>query len=1013
MLIMPMKFVLSFFSILALSCASLSAQVIVNEVVTSNSAYLDEDGDSPDWLELHNTGTETVDLSGYHLSDQANQPRKWRISSLELGAGAYALIWASDKDRSSASTFRTLVNRGDLFRYLVPTGPVPAGWVDNNFNDAAWSSGPSGFGYGDGDDATNLPSGTISVFLRRTFNVDNPGDVEALYFDIDYDDGFVAYLNGTEIARANMEGERPGWDALATDFLEPRIVFEAAPVRYLVPDPATLLRSGENVLSIQGHNVNEFSSDLTFIPFLTASFRGISQQGVPPPAVLSLPAGANLHTNFRLSAEGETVYLNDRDGNPVDNLPAIGLPANHSVGIPGNGGLARFFRATTPGAANPNDGFEGVIGDRVSFSHPGGLTGPLTVSLRGASAGNVIHYTLDATEPTTLSPVYNQPIPVDANQVIRAAIFRAAYLPSPVATATYLIGPDHDLPVVSLVTEPDNFFHPVTGMYVLGEGYEGGFPFFGSNIWKDTEHPVSFTLYEPEVQTRFNFDGGVKIFGAYSRGQDQRSFSIFARGRYGASEMEYPFFPERDYDKFQALVIRNSGNDNTITQLRDAVLTSLMAGSALDFQANRPVATYINGEYWGLYNLREKVNEHFLASLHNIEADDVDIVELNGQAIHGSADEYNALVDYIRTNPISQDVHYNYVADRIDLDNYIQYQAAQIYFDNRDWPGNNIKYWKHRQGKWRWILFDTDFGAAIWDANAAEVNTLAFALNAFGPNWPNPPWSTLLFRRMITNEAFRHRFINQLADEMNSRFLPTPVTRHINQRADVVASEMPRQAERWGQVSGNWNAQVERMRDFFRRRPARMKDFVQQQFNLPAVHRLRISILDTEQGYVQVNSLTIEDNSWGGDYFQEVPIRVTAISREGYQFARWELDATSTEAELELDMASALTLRPVFVDRTTSVTEPGAKLSSVTNLKFSPNPSDGHLRLAFTVRATTALTATLHDALGREVRRFFATTFGAGPQVQSFDVTALVAGAYYIHLSEQNGGTAVMKWVLR
>jgi hypothetical protein len=192
-----------------------------------------------------------------------------------------------------------------------------------------------------------------------------------------------------------------------------------------------------------------------------------------------------------------------------------------------------------------------------------------------------------------------------------------------------------------------------------------------------------------------------------------------------------------------------------------------------------------------------------------------------------------------------------------------------------------------------------------------------------------------------------------------------------------------------------------------------MKDFVQQQFNLPAVHRLRISILDTQQGYVQVNSLTIEDNSWGGDYFQEVPIRVTAIPREGYQFARWELDATSTEAELELDMASALTLRPVFVDRTTSITEPGAKLSSVTNLKFSPNPSDGHLRLAFTVRATTALTATLHDALGREVRRFFTTTFGAGPQVQSFDVTALVAGAYYIHLSEQNGGTAVMKWVLR
>lgn len=1013
MLIMPTNLHQTFLALFVFIAAALPAQVIINEVVTSNSVHFDEDGDSPDWIELYNTGTETVDLTGYHLSDRENQPRKWRIGNLQIAAGEYALIWASDKDRNAASTFRTLVNRGDFFRYHVPTGPVPETWIDNDFN-AAWSSGPSGFGYGDGDDATNLPAGTTSVFLRRSFNLVDPADVTALLFDIDYDDGFVAYLNGTEIARANIEGDRPSWDALATTFLEPRIIFDAAPLRFDIPNPAALLRAGENVLCIQGHNVNATSSDLTFIPFLTASFRGLSQQGVPPPAVLRLPAnGTSLHTNFRLSAAGETVYLNDPEGNPVDNLPAIALPANHSVGIPGNSGPARFFRQTTPGARNPDEGFVGVITDRVTFSHPGGLTGPRAVSLGGAAPENTIRYTLDATEPTAASPAYDQPIQVDTNQVIRAAIFRPGYLPSPIASATYLLGLNHDLPVVSLVTEPDNFFHPVTGMYVLGEGYEGAFPYFGSNIWEDTEHPVHFTLYEAEGQTRFQFNGGVKIFGNYSRGNDQRSFSLFARGRYGATELEYPLFPQRDYDTFQAVVLRNSGNDNIITQLRDAVLTSLMAGSAVDFQANRPVATYINGDYWGLYNLREKINEHFLASLHDVDADDIDLVELNGQAVHGSADGYNALIDYVRENPVSQEVHYNYVADQIDLDNYIQYQAAQIYFDNRDWPGNNIKYWKHREGKWRWILFDTDFGAAIWDINAAEVNTLGFALDAAGPNWPNPPWSTFLFRRMITNETFRHRFVNQLADEMNSRFLPTPVIQHINERADAVVNEMPNQAARWGQVGGSWNAQVERMRNFFVRRPARMKAYIQEQFGLPAVHRLRLSISDTEQGYVQVNSLTIEDNSWGGDYFQEVPIRVTAVPREGYQFVRWELDATSTDAELELNMTSALTLRPVFVDQITSVGEARNTLRLVNELQVSPNPSAGEFRLAFTVLGTTELTATLHDGLGREVRRLFTTTFGAGPQVQGFDVTALAAGTYYVHLSERGGGTTVLKWVRR
>jgi len=141
-------------ALLALSTFTLSAQVRLNEAVSSNANYFDEDGDSPDWFELYNSGTEAVDLTGYTLSDKADNPGKWTIGSLSLEANSYALIWASGKDRPLVSGYRTYVDRGDIVQYLLPTGPVPSDWATLGFDDSAWQSGPTGIGYGDGDDST-------------------------------------------------------------------------------------------------------------------------------------------------------------------------------------------------------------------------------------------------------------------------------------------------------------------------------------------------------------------------------------------------------------------------------------------------------------------------------------------------------------------------------------------------------------------------------------------------------------------------------------------------------------------------------------------------------------------------------------------------------------------------------------------------------------------------------------------------------------------------------------------
>jgi len=171
-----------------------SQSIVINEVQASNSSFLDEDGDTPDWIELRNTTASTVILQDWYLSDNRDNLSKWNFSNLSLNANDYLLIWASKKDRKELSFAQAVITEGDDFKYLVPNSPLPNEWNTLAFNDAAWNEGPSGFGYGDNDDNTVLPAGTISVFVRKKFSIADINKINSLLFNIDYDDGYVENL---------------------------------------------------------------------------------------------------------------------------------------------------------------------------------------------------------------------------------------------------------------------------------------------------------------------------------------------------------------------------------------------------------------------------------------------------------------------------------------------------------------------------------------------------------------------------------------------------------------------------------------------------------------------------------------------------------------------------------------------------------------------------------------------------------------------------------------------------
>lgn len=898
--------------------AEINAQSVrINEVSASNSIYFDEDGDTPDWIEIYNYGSQTVSMNNWGLSDDVLELDKWIFPNVSLAPESYLLLWASSKDRS-ISYATTLINQGDNFKYLIPSSEPNANWVNLDFDDSSWSQGDSGFGYADQDDETIIPYGTISVYLRKPFNISDLENLNSLILDIDYDDAFVAYLNGVEVARANINGNPPTYNSGAIQQHEALMYNGGTPDRFVIADPTSFLIEGENILTIQAHNISNTSSDFTLIPFLSAVFSSPNEIGTTPPEILQL-SSSELHTNFKISSNLETITLSNSSGEIIDQLTVENLPPDTSLGVNANNLDLVIYSETTPGYQNSNNYFSGAIVESVTFSNNGGfLSESISLSLSGNSSGQVIRYTIDATTPTENDLIYSSPIQISNNSIIRARIFQTNYLPSIISSKSYVFDDVPDINTIFLTTDPENLFDEETGIYVFGETgtYDTWVPYFGANFWEDWERPVHFSYYNSETnEVESEFDGGLKIFGGWSRGQNaQRSLALFARRQYGYSKFEESFFDELSYNDFQSLVLRNSGQDWIRSSIKDATLTSLMRGSGLDFQEHNAVSTYINGEYWGLYNMREKNNEHMLASKHNIDADEITILTNNAEVLEGSNTDYNNLINYVASIDLSIDANFEYVRDRVDLENYALYQAANIYYNNTDWPGNNIKFWSHPNGKWRWIMYDTDFGfGPWWNPGNFWEDTLSFALEPNGPDWPNPAWSTLLFRKLTSNIGFRNLFINRYADEINTRFLAVNIKDHIDILHNNINSEIPYHYERWDSDPNLATYYKDAMREFADQRPFYAKEHIKAKFDLPNYHELTISNYDTNEGFVKVNNnLKIQESSWEGDYFETVPVQLKAIPEAGYEFSHWGGESNSTDDIIYVDLTDDAEVIPYF-----------------------------------------------------------------------------------------------------
>jgi len=892
---------------------------------------MDRDAEYSDWIEMTNVSNDTFDLTGFWLSDDFSEPQRWSIPELKIAPGEYEVIFCSGKDyRDRGFFWETIIDENSNWKYADNNSglDIPENWREMSAT-LNWPSGPSGFGYGDDDDQTIIES-TTGLAIRKLFYIETPENIAAMVLHVDYDDGFIAYINGIEIARDNVCCEYPPLSQLAIGNHEAQIYQGGFPSEFPVDDWQYIINDGYNIIAIQVHNVTENSSDMTIRPFLSiAHYEPDSSYEISSFLLgeLGSQSWGHYHTNFKLDGDGEEIILSDPNGIGIDSRQFDEIPTDISFGRTLDDiEVWAYFDIPTPLEPNGDESFLGITETPVIFPGGGFFIGDTEIQIESTAENSNIFYTIDGTIPTQSDELFNSFI-VQGTTTARFRAFKEGYLPSKTVTHTYFDeSAINSLPVISIVTDPEHFFDDETGIYVLGNEATDWFPFWGANWWSDCPHsnmraygcdnwerPIHIEFFEPNGSLGFGLDAGVRIHGHWMRGLPQKSLAVIARGQYGSDKIEHQIFPNIPLNEFKSILIRQSGNDWSSTMIRDGIGAVMARKIDLDYQEHRQAIVYINGEYWGIHNVREKINERYISDHHNVDLDNLDLVEnsYGTWANYGSTDNWFELIDFLSSSDLSIDSNYQALQDWVDIQEWINYLVIELYAANNDWIGGNYKRWYNNDGKWRFILNDLDAGFNQYPEEYNPPDENIFDNESLSGSGPDQIGSFIEYHSMMTNPDFRRKFINTFADLFNTLFEPNNFSSIVDSLKEVIEPEMPAHIERWANTCpfcpGNWIGDGINSMDEWYEELDRLYDFttvrnevgwynILEEFDLDGFVYVILEENNNE-GSIKINSINPSEYPWTGKYFQGNSITVSALPNPGFEFLNWTINGVTVIEE--------------------------------------------------------------------------------------------------------------------
>ncbi len=940
--------------------------IYINEVMASNSGYYhDINGDDGDWFELINYGTQDVDLAGLYLSDDPNNLGKWEIPARTLTPNEIIIFWADNADMTDDNnemhTNFKLSSSETLYLAHVDSisiiDSIPVAVIGENAamarkwdNIALWE-----------ETLTPTPNNRNEL----SYNLNQAIFINEICSD-----------NGSIIT--DIEGDYSDW--------------------------IEIWNQKDYPINLRGFGLTDDITQLDKWLFPNTILEANSYMLIWCSSNDSLYSNSELHSNFKISGAGEDIALSFINSQVIDEVDAIYIPEDNSYGrISNHTSYFAIFTSPTPGIINESDAFP-ILEECSVDINAGFYEETQVVTLTNPNANGTIYYTLDGSTPTESSNVYTGPltiasrmneanvlseirttIPVSSSEyqqendfwvspqaliekatVLKCLVMGEGYDPSQVVTKTYFVGQGittrFDLSVMSISTDYENFFGDDSGIYVPGSGFVDG----GQDEWQESNYYQSGIEWEREVYLEY-FDAGLelsmsrkagaRIHGGASTRRNRKSLRLYARDEYGGDSFEYQLFPDNNQTEFHKFIVRNSGQDSNKTNFRDAYIHTLAKGTNINTMDYKPIVLFLNGEYWGLHNIRNRFDEDHVEEVYGVSQDEVDIIAYANSFVteNGTNTAFNELRTFLENNDLADADNFQFVEDRVDLDNFLDYYITEIYAANYDWPYNNLKIWRKNgpnidanlgyghDGKWRWFLYDLDSGLGEY-SGTANANTLEDA-TTWHNNWQDK--FRLLARSLIgdypENSAnpnpksgsaeFRDRFINRTADLLNTNFRQARAEALIEEMKARINHEMEFHTQRWSSPEDmtSWNTRVDALRDFVEVRIANVQEHYIDKFPfIDGVSNVSLDVNDEAQGIIQISSIVIDENCpgvdtdnlypWNGDYFNGVAIQITAIPKAGYVFAGWTGQVLDSEETITLTLTQDISLTANFISSTAPVT---------------------------------------------------------------------------------------------
>lgn len=701
------------------------------------------------------------------------------------------------------------------------------------------------------------------------------------------------------------------------------------------------------------------------------------------------PAG-QLMAAFGLSTSGETVTLTDANGVTVDTVTFGEIDPDVSYGRVTDGSDSFAYMQTTPNAPNAKGNTITAVVSKPVLSKDSGFYPDAFSLTLSADSGCKIFYTLDGSDPTSESTEYTSAINISdisasanvlsartdiaptsffssvtapKSAVDKAVVVKAAAMDedgnlSDTVTATYFVGYQNkaayyqNIKVISIVTDSDNLFDYEKGIYVLGKSYDD---------WKNGSEydssvpeyfqPANYTQkgaeWEREATMQIFENGslsasqnvGIRIHGGATRSQPQKSFNVYARSKYGESKLDFDLFSgnvSSEYSgdtitEFDSFVLRNGGNDSQYTRFRDKLNQALVSDRDFLTQGMEPCIVFIDGEYWGQYEITEKLSDSFIKSHYGVSKKNVCIVK-NEELDEGDEEtfsEWEQMREWINSTDFSDGESYNALCEKIDMQSFIDYMSAEIYFNNWDWGDNNMAMWKSTQldssnpyadGKWRFVMFDTEYSTNLYGQTGATTNS-------FSQIMKSDCFLAELMGGAMKNDEFRKQFVLTFMDMANENFDSAKVSALISELSAAYHDTTIDTYNRfWCEWPGGFMAEsslskeVDSVKTFYNSRFTNITGSMKSAFSLSG-NLAEVTVKnDTSKGSVTVNTISpdFSSGSWSGKYYTDYPITVSATSENGYKLAYFE---TSTGEKIYSDTAeitfnSDITITAVYEEDT-------------------------------------------------------------------------------------------------